>query len=344
MVLAPLCGITDAIFRKICLDHGADMVVTEMISSEGLVRNSHHIRAVRGLNMSEGPLSLQIFGSDPETMAESAAILSELEPRFIDMNFGCPVRKIVSHNGGSAVLKDIDLLHRICRRVVESSAVPVSAKIRSGWDKPTATTLRDIGRAIEDAGVSMITVHARTRKQGFKGSANWRLVSEIKDVVDIPVVGNGDVMGPDEYVEIREMTGCDAVMIGRGAIGNPWVFEQIKAAIDGVDYAPPTPNERVETMLAHVRLAVAEYGEPTGVVITRKIMAAYLKRLPHARELRARVMTCDSLALLESMLTAYLAEIPDEPATRDDGPVSAMRDDSPVSAMRARVANTVGSF
>jgi nifR3 family TIM-barrel protein len=319
VMLAPLCGITDSVFRKLCLDRGAEMAVTEMISSEGLVRNSNQIRAIQGLDMAHGSLSLQIFGSDPETMGEAAAILSELKPRYLDMNFGCPVRKIVSKNGGSAVLKDLDTLHRICKRVVERSSVPVSAKIRSGWDKPTATKLRDIGHAIEDAGVSMITVHARTKKQGFKGAANWTLIGAVKEAVSIPVVGNGDVGGPDAFFKIKRETGCDAVMIGRSAIGNPWIFEQIKAAIDGRPYTPPTHRERVGGLLDHVRLTVAQVGEPLGIILTRKIMGAYLKRLPHARELRGKLMTCESLAGLESLVDNYLAKLSDEPMPGDAG-------------------------
>lgn len=306
VMLAPLCGITDAVFRKICLDRGADMVVTEMISSEGLVRNSVSIRAVRGLDMSHGRISLQLFGADPETMGEAAAILSELRPRFIDMNFGCPVRKIVSKNGGSAVLKDLARLGGICRRVVRRSRVPVSAKIRSGWDKPTAKTVGDIARTIEDAGVSMIAVHARTKKQGFAGRANWELIRAVKDAVSIPVIANGDVTDAESFQGIRETTGCDAVMIGRGAIGNPWVFEEISAAVNARDYVPPSARERVTVLIDHVRLAVAELGEPTGIVVTRKIMAAYLKRLPGVRELRGRLMTCERLADLEELLASYL--------------------------------------
>lgn len=308
VVLAPLCGITDSVFRKICIDRGADMVVTEMISSEGLVRNSNQIRAIRGLDMRHGPLSLQIFGADPVIMGEAASILSELEPRFIDMNFGCPVKKIVSRNGGSAVLRDVDMLYRICEQVVENSTVPVSAKIRSGWDKTTVEHLGDIGRAIEGAGVSMIAVHARTRKQGFKGEANWTLIKTIKDAVSIPVIGNGDVTGPDAYFAIKKQTGCDAVMIGRCAIGNPWIFDEIRAAINQAQYVPPTPHERVRVLLEQVRLAVAQLGEPTGIVVSRKIMAAYLKRLPNARELRGKLMTCDSLADVASLLEGYLID------------------------------------
>ena len=309
VVLAPLCGITDAVFRKACMDHGAELAVSEMISSEGLVRNSGHIQSLRHLDMSHGPLSLQIFGADPEVMGEAAAILSELKPRFVDINFGCPVRKIVKQNGGSAILKDLALLGKICGRVVERSRAPVSAKIRAGWDKPAVESVRDIARVIEDAGVSMITVHARTKAQAFDGKADWLLIKTVKETVSIPVVGNGDVSDGQSYLRMREMTGCDAVMIGRSAIGNPWVFGEIKAAIDGREYTPPNLRDRVTGLVCHVRSSVRNDGEPFGVIAARRVMAAYLKHVPNARDIRARMMTFTRLAEIEEVLEGFLTRI-----------------------------------
>jgi tRNA-dihydrouridine synthase B len=305
-VLAPLCGFTDAVFRRICLDEGADLVVTEMISSEGFVRNSPQIRALHYLDMSDGPLSLQIFGADPEVMGETAAVLSELKPRFVDINFGCPVRKIVNQNGGAAILKDRKLLEAICRRVVEKSRVPVSVKIRAGWDKSPAEHLCEIARIIEGSGVSMIAVHARTKTQAFEGKADWQLIKMVKESVSIPVVGNGDVTGADSYRRMVETTGCDAVMIGRAAIGNPWIFGEVRAAIESREYAGPTPRDRVASLLAHVRLNVKNDGEPLGLVTARRAMTAYLKRVPNAREVRARIMLCTRLNELEDMLGDFL--------------------------------------
>jgi tRNA-dihydrouridine synthase B len=310
VILAPLCGVTTAPFRRICLQHGADMAVTEMISSEAMTRGKEaDCKALHGLDAAEGPLSIQIFGGDPIRMGETAARLSELQPEYLDMNFGCPVKKIVNGNGGSAVLKDIDLLGRICQQVVSRSTVPVSAKIRAGWDKPTGQLVRDYARVIEDAGVSMLALHARTRSQGFSGTANWDLIAEAKQAVAIPVIGNGDVRTADDVIRIREHTKCDAVMIGRAAIGNPWIFDEVKTRLEGRDYAAPTPRERVETLLRHVREAVRLEGEPGGVVATRKVLAAYLKRFPNARTLRGRLMSIKTLAELEDVMGAYLAEI-----------------------------------
>ncbi len=309
VALAPLCGFTDAVFRRICLDGGADLTVTEMISSEGLIRNSRQIRSLNHLDMSHGPLSLQIFGADPDVMGEAAAILSELEPRFIDMNFGCPVKKIVNQNGGSAVLRDLKLLGRICKRVVEKSRVPVSAKIRAGWDRPTGETVGDIARAIEDSGVSMIAVHARTKAQAFKGKADWLLVKAVKESVSIPVVGNGDVTDAESYFRIREMTGCDVVMIGRSAIGNPWIFGEVKAAIEGRAYRHPTPRERVAGLLAHVRACVQSDGEPLALIATRRAMAGYLKHVPRAKDIRSSIMSCTHYAELEEILGSFLRDL-----------------------------------
>lgn len=310
VILAPLCGVTTAPFRRICLEHGADMAVTEMISSEAMTRGkAEDCKALRGLDTREGPLSIQIFGGDPVRMGETAARLSELQPVTLDMNFGCPVKKIVNGNGGSAVLKDVDLLSRICREVVRRSSVPVSAKIRAGWDKPTGEKVQEYARAIEGAGVSMLSLHARTRAQGFSGHANWDLIAEAKRAVSIPVIGNGDVRTADDVVRMREHTGCDAVMIGRAAIGNPWVFDEVKTRLAGGDYVQPTPRERVATLLRHVREAVRIDGEPGGVVAMRKVLAAYLKRLPNARALRGRLMTVQALAELEDVMSAYLGDV-----------------------------------
>ena len=309
VILAPLCGVTTAPFRRICLEHGADLVVTEMISSEAMTRGKEEdCKAIRGLDVAEGPLSIQIFGGDPIRMGETAARLSELQPVYLDMNFGCPVKKIVNGNGGSAVLKDVDLLGRICREVVRRSSVPVSAKIRAGWDKPTGERVREFATVIEDAGVSMLSLHARTRAQGFSGSANWDLIAEAKRAVSIPVIGNGDVRNADDVVRMRQHTGCDAVMIGRAAIGNPWVFDEVKTRLAGGDYTQPTPRDRVATLVRHVREAVRIDGEPGGVIAMRKVLAAYLKRLPNARSLRGRLMTVKALAELEDVMSAYLAE------------------------------------
>lgn len=307
VLLAPLCGITTAPFRRVCLDKGAEMAVTEMVSSEAVTRGkSEKCRAIRGLDTAEGPLSIQLFGADPVRMGETAARLAEAEPVYIDMNFGCPVKKIVTRNGGSGVLRDLDLLSRICKEVVRRSDVPVSAKIRAGWDKPTGEKVREIATTIEDSGVSMLAIHARTKKQGFSGAANWELIAAAKDAVGIPVIGNGDIRSADDVFAMHEQTGCDAVMIGRAAIGNPWIFEEIRARTDGHDYTPPTARERVEVLIDHVRHSVRQDGEPWGVITTRKVTAAYVKHLPNARELRGKLMQVETLQELEDTMATYL--------------------------------------
>jgi tRNA-dihydrouridine synthase len=193
--------------------------------------------------------------------------------------------------------------------VVEWSGAPVSAKIRAGWDKPAVESVRDIARVIEDAGVSMITVHARTKAQGFDGRADWLLIKAVKETVSIPVVGNGDVTDGPSYLRMRETTGCDAVMIGRSAIGNPWIFGEIKAAIDGREYAPPSLRDRVTGLVSHIRSSVRHDGEPFGVIATRRVMSAYLKHVPNARSVRAAMMTSTRLVEIEEVLETFLARI-----------------------------------
>jgi tRNA-dihydrouridine synthase B len=310
LILAPLCGITTAPFRRICLEQGADMVVTEMVSSEAVTRGkSEDCKATRGLEMSEGPLSIQIFGGNPVRMGETAARLSARSPEYIDMNFGCPVKKIVNGGGGSAVLREVDLLGEICREVVRRSSVPVSAKIRAGWDRPTGEKVRELARTVEDAGVTMLALHARTRQQGFSGRANWDLIAEAKQAVSIPVIGNGDVRSADDVARMIEQSGCDAVMIGRAAIGNPWIFQEVKTILSGGEFTQPTPRERVAVLLRHVAEAARLDGEPGGVIASRKVMAAYLKRMPDVRGLRAGLMQSTSFNQVSDLCHAYLDHI-----------------------------------
>ena len=312
LILAPLCGITTAPFRRICLEQGADMVVTEMISSEAVTRGkSEDCRATRGLDINEGPLSVQIFGGDPVRMGETAARIAERQPEFIDMNFGCPVKKIVNGGGGSSVLREVDLLGQICREVVRRSSVPVSAKIRAGWDRPTGEKVRELARTIEDAGVTMLALHARTRAQGFTGRANWELIAEAKRAVSIPVIGNGDLRSADDVERMARETGCDAVMIGRAAIGNPWIFREVKTRLSGGEFIQPTPRERVAVLIRHIEEAARIDGEPGGVIASRKVMAAYLKRMPDVRALRAGLMQSKYAAEVNDLCNAYLDQIGD---------------------------------
>jgi tRNA-dihydrouridine synthase B len=308
VILAPLAGITDAVFRRICLGYGADMVVTEMISAYGLGEYRSRLRAVRDLDTREGPIAIQIFGADPEIMGNAAAELSALKPRLIDINLGCPVRKVVRRNGGAALLKDLKLLGNICRTVVRRSSVPVSAKIRAGWDDASAGNVCDIARIIQDAGVSVLTVHARSKKQAFKGEANWSLISAVKETVSIPVVGNGDVRTAADFSRMKKETACDAVMIGRGAIGNPWIFSEIRAALASEKFIPPSTQERLGTLLAHLRQSVESLGETLGIITSRKVMAAYARYVPGARGLRSKLLRCWSLSEVSAVIEGYLQE------------------------------------
>jgi tRNA-dihydrouridine synthase B len=309
LILAPLCGITTAVFRKICFDRGAEMAVTEMICAEAVSRGKlDHVRALKGLDAGEGPLSAQIFGADPEQMGRTAEWLSSFNPEYVDINFGCPVKKIVKKNGGSAVLRDLKLLGEICRAVVRCSKVPVSAKVRAGWSKPSETEIREISRTVEDAGVSMLTVHARTKNQGYAHKADWDLIAAARDAVNIPVVGNGDLKNAEDVISMGQRTGCDAVMIGRAAIGNPWVFAEMKARLDGKQYTPPSTRERLCTLVDHVRRSVEVNGEPLGVINTRKNTAAYLKSVPGARRLRSELMLVASFSELEDKLEEFMGQ------------------------------------
>jgi len=250
-------------------------------------------------------VALQIFGGDPGRMGETAALLSEYRPLAIDLNFGCPVRKIIKGRGGADLLRDIPRLAQICREAVRRSQVPVSAKIRTGWDICDPARLTDIARTIEGEGVSLITVHARTRAQVYAGAADWDNITLVKRAVSIPVIGNGDVNCFDDYLNMKNRTGCDAVMIGRAAIGNPWIFAEIKARLRRTPFEPPTPGQRIEVLLGQLRQSVQELGEPLGIISVRRVIAAYLRFLPGARALRGTLLSLERLSDIENALAPY---------------------------------------
>jgi len=309
LFLAPMAGVSEAPFRRLCRRFGADVVVSEFLSSEGLRRGSAHTFRMAAFGAEERPIGIQIFGAEPAAMAEAAALVTEaFAPDYLDINFGCPVKKVVKRNGGSGCLKDLDLVQSIIRAVVAATPLPVTVKIRSGWDD----ALRDpVGIALRcrDAGARALTLHARTRTQMFTGSARWEEIAAVVAALDIPVIGNGDVNVAADVVRMREQTGCAGVMIARGSFGNPWIFRDARALLDGRP-APPPPGteERFRTALEHARLALEIEGDtPKTAMEFRKHLGWYARGLPGAAALRERLHHVGTLAEVAQIFSDYLA-------------------------------------
>lgn len=255
LVLAPLSGITDSVFRLLCKEKGASLVFTEMISADGLVRGNAQTLSMIEFVDEERFIAIQLFGSNPDVMAKAAEKAMKFSPDMIDLNFGCPARKIVGKQAGCALLNNLALLRKIASRVVAAVELPVTAKIRSGWDEKTINADR-VSAMLEDCGVKAVTVHARSRTDKFSGKANWEIIGRAKKAVRIPVIGNGDVMVPQDATRMLEETGCDAVMIGRGALGNPWIFSRTRHFLSTGELLPqPSERERLELLLRHMALA-----------------------------------------------------------------------------------------
>ncbi|MCK4549472.1 MAG: tRNA dihydrouridine synthase DusB [Candidatus Krumholzibacteria bacterium] len=293
--LAPLAGWSDAPFRLLCFEYGADFAVTEMVSAEGLIRGGEKTVRLFERMPGEGPLGVQLFGSDPAAFAAAAVIVCRSDPAFIDLNFGCPVKKVIRKNGGSAIMRDLDLLGRICAAVVSVSTVPVTAKIRSGWN-PEEENYIDAGRVAEEAGVAAVTLHPRYRSQLFSGEADWTHLADLREALSIDVVASGDVRGADDYRKIVEITGCETVMIGRGAFGRPWVFSEIKASLEGRLWVPPGPGEKTRTMIRLARMEEELKGERRAVVEMRKQYRWFLRGMPDVKDYRMRLSTVESMA------------------------------------------------
>ncbi len=308
--LAPMAGVSESPFRRLCHQHGADVVVTEFLSAEGIRRENPATVSKLRFREEERPIGVQIFGSDPTAMADAARLVTELfEPDFVDINFGCPVKKVVRRNGGSGCLRDMPLVQSIIRAVSAATHLPVTCKIRSGWNEEMRTPV-EIALRCQDAGARALALHARTRTQMYSGSANWDEIAAVTAALDIPVLGNGDIKTPGDALRMHQQTGCDGIMIGRGSFGQPWIFRQTRALLDGTTY-PETPAvaERFAVALQHARL-VQEYEiDPVGAALEfRKHLGWYVKGLHNSAELRKKLHQVRDFAEVEGIFSDYLAD------------------------------------
>ena len=302
--LAPMAGVTDYSFRIICKEHGAGIVYSEFVSAHGIIRKNEKTLDMIRFTDKERPIGIQIFGDEPEVMANAARFVADqFKPDIIDINYGCPVPKITKRGAGSAALKDLCLMEEITSAVVESvPQLPVTVKMRAGWDSQTII-VEKAGNQLEKAGVKAITLHPRTTKQYFTGKSDWSLIKILKQAVSIPVVGNGDVGTADDVKRMFEETGCDAVMIGRAALGNPWIFREIKSIFEKtVLPSAPLVEDRISMCRRHLNLLVENRGERVGLNLMRKHFGWYIKNFPGAGEFRKELVTApDSKTALEKL-------------------------------------------
>jgi tRNA-dihydrouridine synthase B len=308
LFLAPMSGISESPFRLLCRRFGADVVVSEFISAVGVARGIEHIFEDMRFEPAERPIGIQLYGADATVMARAAEMVTEVcKPDFIDINFGCPVKKVVKNNGGSGCLKDLGLVQAIIRAVRGATHLPVTVKIRSGWDEaqrdPVGIALR-----CREAGAQALTLHARTRNQMFYGQADWDEIARVVEALDIPVIGNGDVNTPEDVLSMQRHTRCAGVMVARGAFGNPWLFAQGQDLLAGrPKRADPTPEERFTTALEHARLALQLQGDTRKTALEfRKHFGWYTKGVPGAAGLRERLFQIDSMQQAEAIFSAYL--------------------------------------
>jgi tRNA-dihydrouridine synthase B len=305
-----MAGVSEAPFRRLCRRFGADVVVTEFLSAEGIRRENEATLAKLRFGPEERPIGVQIFGSDPAAMGEAAALITDVfQPEFIDINFGCPVKKVVKRNGGSGCLKDMGLVQGIIRSVIDSTHLPVTVKIRSGWNEemrdPVSIALR-----CQDAGASALALHPRTRTQMYSGHAHWNEIAAVKQALSIPVIGNGDIKTPADAVRLHRETGCDAVMVGRGSFGQPWIFDQTKDLLAGRPMRDaPSVEQRFTVAVEHAKMAADYEPDRRGAAIEfRKHLGWYVKGLPSSADLRKKLHAVNSLDEVEGIFADYLRD------------------------------------
>ncbi len=326
-MLAPLAGWTDTAMRRISRRFGASVVFSEMLSGEGVRRKNEKTRKMAGFSKEERPYFIQYFATTPEQAADAAKLLRELDPDGLDLNFGCPVKKVILNQGGAALLKDVSLLARIVEAAAKAVEIPVSVKIRSGWDRRSLNSV-EVARAVENAGAAWVTVHARTRNEFFQGRAHWEWIAEVKSAVRIPVIGNGDVRKAEDVKKLLDATACDAVMIGRGAMGYPFIFREVDHLLRlGVPCDPPTPRERLVAAEQHLKWMIEFFPEPRRAVLEfRKHLLAYVKGLHASARFKKRAMSLLDPDEVITEMHEYFESLPDLPVER---PLSAF-DEAPV--------------
>lgn len=322
LCLAPLAGVSDRPFRRMSKRFGAEYTVSEMVSAKALCYEQRckrpateaRIRTARltAVMRDEDPMAVQIFGAEAEFMAEAARLLEsgdylgacgEIRPAAIDINMGCPMAKIVGNGEGSALMKEPEKAAQIVQAVKKATTLPVTVKFRSGWDAQSINAV-EFAKRMEDVGADLVCVHGRTRAQMYAPSADWNIIRQVKEAVSIPVVGNGDIFSAEDALRMYEETGCDGIMIARGAQGNPWIFEEIKAAMDGLPYQPPTQEDRLRIALEHATWLVEDKGERIGIAEARKHMAWYLHGMRGAAGARCDVMKATTLEELAKILNS----------------------------------------
>lgn len=310
LYLAPQAGVSESPFRRLCRRFGADVLVSEFVSAAGIVMNNQRSRDYLRFDEAERPIGIQIFGADPGMMGEAAAFVAEVYgPDFIDINFGCPVKKVVKRNGGSGCLRDLDLVDRIIRAVDDATDLPTTVKVRSGFNESDRDPVR-IGLRCEQVGARAICLHPRTRADMYSGEARWDEIRALKKAVEIPVIGNGDIRSGEDARRMRDETGCDAIMIARGSHGDPWIFKQARAALEGEPIPPdPDVDERFDICLEHARNAIAfERNRERAIIDFRKHLGWYTKGLPDGRRLRTELFQSTTLEDVERLLAQYREE------------------------------------